>query len=192
MNAANGIKGFVKQSIEDRFFEKVEKTETCWNWTGATDGRYGQIFHNGKSAKAHRVSYQLAYGEIGAGLKVCHKCDNPGCVNPEHLFLGSQSDNLKDCVQKRRNGTVTKPWRIAKGDRSAARLHPETIKRGEDHKKAKLTTDIVIYLREHKGEKSSRKFANQFGVSYSLINQVLSGKTWRHIRAKADELEQSK
>lgn len=191
MNATKGIKWFVKTDLKARFFEKVNKTGYCWNWIGSTDGRYGQIFYNGKSRKAHRVSYELTYGEIPTGMNVCHRCDNPRCVNPEHLFLGSQVDNLRDCVQKGRNGTVTKPWRIANGDRSTARLHPETIKRGELHKKAKLTTEIVLYLREHKGEKSSRQFASQFGVSYSLINQVLSGKTWKHIRARKAELEKT-
>ena len=165
----------------DRFWSKVDTSGSCWEWKGANDGRYGQFYLNGRNVKAHRVSYELAYGEIPAGLNICHKCDNTKCVNPAHLFAGTQTDNLQDCIKKGRNGAVTKPWSFAKGDKHGTRLHPDSVMQGVKHQKAKLSEDDVSYLRAHKGEKSERAFAKQFGVSHSLIHQVLSVKTWRHV-----------
>ena len=84
--------------MEERFNKKIDKTETCWNWLGLLDcGGYGRFsIGNGKWFKAHRVSYQLFKGEIPEGLVVRHQCNNRKCVNPEHLELGTQKDNIAD------------------------------------------------------------------------------------------------
>jgi hypothetical protein len=90
--------------IEVRFWAKVNKTPTCWLWTASTRkgrGKYGQINLNGMQ-RAHRVSWQLAYGPIPNGLHVLHKCDVPACVRPGHLFLGTHRDNMDDARQKGR------------------------------------------------------------------------------------------
>lgn len=92
----------------NRFWDKVEKTETCWNWIGCINqkrGGYG--FFNcggrkGKTLSVHRFSYAIHYGEIPLGMCVCHKCDNPKCVRPDHLFLGTPKDNVMDCFKKGR------------------------------------------------------------------------------------------
>lgn len=86
--------------IHERFWSRVDKTGECWNWTSYKIGGYGAIKYKGKMYKAHRISYQLAFGKIQSGLFVCHKCDNHKCVRPNHLFLGTAKDNNDDACQK--------------------------------------------------------------------------------------------
>jgi hypothetical protein len=87
----------------ERFWAKVGKTESCWLWTGSRLGRgYGMFRHNGKTVKAHRIAWELEYGPVPQGLYVLHTCDNPPCVRPEHLFLGTQFANMRDMVSKGR------------------------------------------------------------------------------------------
>ena len=85
-----------RKTLQQRFFEKVEKTDTCWNWTGAEDGRgYGQIRVDGKSLKSHRLSYEFFNGHIPEGLVIDHKCHNPACVRPDHLRAATQKQNME-------------------------------------------------------------------------------------------------
>lgn len=89
----------------DRFWRKVNKTETCWLWTGYIEKRgYGRFGYNYKTIEAHRMSWIIANGEIPEGMIICHECDNPSCVNPDHLFLGTHKDNTWDMVDKGRHG----------------------------------------------------------------------------------------
>ena len=96
-------------SIHDRFFAKVNKTDTCWLWTGFIDsGGRGRFYFNGRATSAHRVSYELFVDEILEGLLVCHRCDVSACVNPDHLFVGTQTDNMHDCSEKGRTSNQHK------------------------------------------------------------------------------------
>ncbi len=110
-----------------RFKTKFTKKSfrKCWDWEAGIDNRgYGKFFANGKGAIAHRIAY-LLYHKVDPFPKlVCHHCDNKKCVNPHHLFLGTYQDNKDDCVKKGRQ---------ASGDRNGVRLHPECLKRGNDH-----------------------------------------------------------
>lgn len=94
---------FQEIDINKRFWEKVKKTESCWLWTGAQkiDG-YGTCYYKGTNHQAHRVSWELLRGPIAPGLFVLHECDNPPCVNPEHLKVGTQKQNMQDCARRGR------------------------------------------------------------------------------------------
>jgi hypothetical protein len=96
-------------SLEGRFLEKINKTDTCWLWTGALNSRgYGSIGVNGKAVSAHRFSYEMYIGEIPEGLVICHSCDVRNCVNPEHLWAGTSADNNRDMFAKDRNGSSSR------------------------------------------------------------------------------------
>lgn len=127
------------------FLRKISPTPTatgCLEWLGSkSGGLYGSCWAGGMLLKAHRVAYFLATGVDPKELHVCHTCDNPSCVNFEHLWLGTDEDNARDRQMKGRgnapsgdrHGSRTKPERVARGDRNGARLHPERLPRGENH-----------------------------------------------------------
>lgn len=111
-----------------RFWAKVDTAGECWPWTGArTEHGYGLLGLVGFTRKAHRISYFIHTGDLPEGMHVLHNCpggDNPACVNPAHLWLGTQADNLRDMSKKGRGPT---------GDRNGTRTHPERVQRGGEH-----------------------------------------------------------
>lgn len=107
------------EPLEKRFWDKVQQTDNCWLWIGHKNiNGYGVFWCGGKKGGkrklAHRLSYELAYGKFDEKLYVCHKCDNPPCVNPNHLFVGTQKDNMEDCSNKNRTGKnkIAKPFKL--------------------------------------------------------------------------------
>jgi len=98
-----GHKGFVAIPVEKRVWTKVKKTESCWEWTASKNVHgYGIIKKDGRMHLAHRVLFELTGGKIPNGMQVLHHCDNPACVNPDHLFLGTHGDNMRDMFKKGR------------------------------------------------------------------------------------------
>lgn len=96
-----------RKSIADRFWPKVQKTETCWLWTGAkNDAGYGKLwdYEYGAPRAAHRLAWEMEHGAIPDGLFLCHHCDTPTCVRPDHMFVGTQFDNMRDAARKGRVG----------------------------------------------------------------------------------------
>lgn len=149
----------------ERFWLNVIKTERCWLWTGPLSAQGRPIFQIApkKPVRAYRYIYEQIVGLIAKGLYVCHHCDNPICVNPAHLFVGTQDDNMKDMVSK---GRANKP-------------------KGEKNGRAKLTEEDVRYIRQNYRSKSSiygrKALAEKFGVDVVTIRAILIRKLWSHI-----------
>lgn len=179
----------MQKTLRERLDEKwiPEPNSGCWLWTGAADRHgYGRmsVKRDGRWRQlgAHQVSWETYRGERG-GLCVLHRCDNPACVNPDHLFLGTMSDNSRDMVRKGRNGAVTKPGSM-KGNRGWPERCPDrwlaTRPRGERNGHAKLTWDQVCEIRRLHTERrlSQRKMAAMFSVSKGSIQQIVEGRCW--------------
>jgi hypothetical protein len=167
-----------------RFWSRVNKTDTCWLWTGYVQAYgYGTLIIDKRMQMAHRVSYEMAYGPILPGLFCLHHCDTPACVRPDHLFLGTQGDNMRDMVSKNRHFAVTHPERQARGDQSGPRLHPERMARGEQHVRAKLTEAQVREIRQlhATGQWSYGRLCIHFGVHKTTIALIIQRKNWKHL-----------
>lgn len=106
--------------IQRRFWSLVRISDGCWEWTGALDkDGYGRHFHRTGAFKSHRYSYEISVGPIPDELHVCHHCDNPACVRPDHLFLGTRSDNMRDCMRKGRAKNVFQRAALCKSGQHA-------------------------------------------------------------------------
>lgn len=156
-----------------RFRSKVKIRGKCWIWAGAknSDG-YGSFKLNGRAEKSHRIAYILKHGSIPNGMHVLHRCDTPACCNPDHLFLGTHQDNIKDMDSKGRRG-------VAVGDRNGRRLHPERwhVPWGDGHSNTKLSEADLVTVREMLSVGIAQKnIAERFNVSESLICQIAKGK----------------
>ena len=163
-------------SVAERFWERVNKAGPvirpelgpCWQWTGGRTASapfgYGITEINGRRTKTHRVSWELTHGALPPrdghhGTCVLHRCDNRLCVNPDHLFLGTNLDNIRD--------------RDAKG------RHADF--RGEKHPIARLTEDDVRAIRVTGNLQTRASLARQYGVTQTHIRHILLRKTWRHV-----------
>jgi hypothetical protein len=144
----------------DKFWSKIDKSGPCWEWTGRLSRTgYGNFDVDQKPTYVHRISFELANGPITNGLHVLHQCDNRKCVNPSHLFLGTQQDNMKDMNAKGRH----------KFGRHLGTKNPS----------ARLTEQQVLEIRSLK--ESRHALAAKYQVAVCTIDDIKSRKTWKHI-----------
>lgn len=148
-----------KRTLMDRFnaLWMAEPMTGCWFWTGATSELgYGRFNNNNCCRNASRTAWELYRGPIPDGMFVCHHCDNRACVNPLHLFLGNQKDNMSDAARKNR------------------------VIRGSKHPLSKLSdTDIVLIKEDHR---PLRVIASEFGIHFTIVKGIKKGKRWAHVQ----------
>jgi hypothetical protein len=161
----------MKRSDIEKFWKHVivGPKDKCWPWKGIGKNRYGQMLVNGTVRSAHRLSYEIHNGPIPDGLFVCHKCDNPPCVNPEHLFLGTNLDNVRDAMQKGR-----------------AKMPPINDNSGERCGTSKLTSAQVLEIaRRIDAGELHKDLSAKFGVSSSVISRINTGRRWSSVTGRS-------
>lgn len=149
----------IKTKDSDRFWKKVDTAGAggCWMWTAGYSGDgYGAftLFNPKRQVSAHRYSYMLTRGPIPAGMHVRHDCDNPKCVNPEHLLLGTHEDNMRDKSQRKR-------------------IH------GERNPRTKLTWEDVRMIRSLYPQFSQPEIAERYGLKVLAVNRIINHRTWK-------------
>jgi len=152
----------VTKDFSSRFWAKVEiiPTYPCWEWTATKRDGYGQISKDGKMHNAHRISYEMHVGPVTKNMQVCHTCDNRGCVNPHHLFLGTKDDNLRDMIKKGRHSSA----------------------KGETQHLSKLTNLMVLEIRKLAAAGIPRKvIATTYDITKENVGYIVTRKTWKHI-----------
>lgn len=160
----------------ERLWARVKKKRNgCWEWNGArSPSGHGSMRLGKGHISTHRLSFELAYGPIPSRMFICHRCDNPPCVNPEHLFLGTPADNMRDRDSKGRGAT---------GRRNGRHTKPECTARGEQCGRTKLTTRQVLDIREaYANERiSMRALGAIYGISHTQVRYVVRGLSWAHL-----------
>lgn len=155
--------------MNTKFINNIDKTDDCWNWTGSTVQsnyyRYGRFKEAGKSYRAHRYAYEQFVGSIPKDMLVCHHCDNPLCVNPDHLFLGTAQDNSSDMVMKNRQAKGTEV--------ASAILSPWKVR--------KIRAMYAKRLKNGKRKYTQQNIAERVGCSRRNVSEVVNFKTWSHV-----------
>jgi hypothetical protein len=155
---------YIRGTLKERFWPKVIRGDSCWEWQGAKDpSGYGRVKVGDGTKLAHRVAWELTSGPVPDDLFVLHHCDNPSCCRPDHLFLGTNQDNMTDMV--------------AKGRYKARHNLPN----GERQHLAKLTEEQVRLMRSLHPGRTATSLAHEFGVSVATACKVIRHETWRHV-----------
>lgn len=161
MNESKNSLPLISKEVELKFWSRVEKSDKCWEFTGLKNKHgYGRFWFQKRPILAHRFAFEITKGSA-KDLFVCHHCDNPSCVNPEHLFLGTPNDNMQDMISKGRS-----PYR-----------------KGESAPNHKLSQADVILIRSMYSGKHGdyTRIATLFNVSYKTISDIVNRKLWPHV-----------
>lgn len=178
---------------EKRFFKKVNLTDICWLWIGSlAPGGYGSFWDGDKLCRAHRWAFSyFKKQEIKPGNFICHKCDIPSCVNPDHLFQGTNQENVQDSISKGRFHTKERIGKLSeflKGNKLGKKFA------GENHNQVKLTEKQAIEILLSK--ETGPSLAAKYGVNKNSIYNLRSGYTWntpkvKSVRAEIERLEKN-
>lgn len=158
-------------SLHQRFEQQYvpEPNSGCWLWLGHVPTKYGTMSVGGKSVRAHRLSFEMHKGPIPDGLYVCHTCDVPTCVNPDHLFLGTHLENMQDMARKGRNlknNSLAAPGKV-------------TRPKGERHSQAKVSQrDIEAIRARHAAGERQADLAKTFGLHRTQVCRIVNNKSW--------------
>lgn len=161
--------------VAERFWKKVDTTGDCWLWTASVRGsnHYGAFWLGGRHQPAHRVAWELTFGPVPDGFLVCHTCDVPLCVRPEHLFLGTPADNTADMIRKGRKSNAP---------------HLETRRRGSSHPQSRITEQEVRELRrEWLDGETTGYLSAKYGLTTSAAHRAAIGRTWSHVPIENEE-----
>ena len=154
-----------REPLEAYFWRHVSKTDSCWLWIGGKQGQgYGLISRRDTRLLAHRFSWELHHGSIAEDMVVCHRCDNPICVNPAHLFLGTQKDNVRDMMRKDRH------------DHDGLELG-----RGPHPVKLNAAKVRAIRTKYATGMHTQRELAAEYSVSSSTVSRIVRQQSWVHV-----------
>lgn len=180
------LSGCISDLDKARFQKRcsLDSTRGCWVWSGYHDRQgYGIFSLLGRSTFAHRAAYLLFRGQITEGFLVRHCCDNPGCVNPDHLLLGTRKDNARDVLQRGRRHVkrTEKSKQLTRGEHHFSRRHPESIKRGEARVSAVLSEAQVKEIILRLPTERNMDLAREFAVCRQTISAIRCGNIWTHL-----------
>jgi hypothetical protein len=168
--------------LKCRLLNGIKKNGDCWDWKRKISKTgYGQITINSKYCSVHRESYKFFKGEIPLGNQVCHSCDNKKCINPEHLWVGTQKENIQDAKNKNRLADQ-RGRKHSKETLEKLKLRPHSDRRGEKHHLRKLNEKDIFKIRDLlKNGYTQKQIGEMYEVNQSTICQIKNGKRWSHI-----------